>query len=51
MKLLKAKCKYCGKEIASLYKNQLEQNLEAHEKSCKKKQEEKENETNKEKGK
>jgi len=29
-------CKYCGKEIKSLYETQAEQNLEAHEKTCKK---------------
>ena len=41
MKLLKAKCKYCEKEFTSLYQRQLDQNLEAHEKSCKEKQEKK----------
>lgn len=39
MKLLEAKCKYCGKEINSLYQKQLDYNLKAHELSCEKKKE------------
>lgn len=34
-KILKAKCKHCGKEITSLYPKQLEWNLKSHEDSCK----------------
>ena len=41
MKLLTAKCQYCGKEITSLYQKQLDYNLKAHELSCEKKQEKK----------
>lgn len=33
-KLLKAKCKYCKKEIFSLYENQLKHNVEVHEVYC-----------------
>ncbi len=36
IKILKAKCCWCGKEISSLYENQLNYNLQAHEISCKK---------------
>ncbi len=36
MKVLKKKCQYCEKEISSMYKNQLEYNLKAHELACKK---------------
>jgi len=39
MKILKAKCQYCGKEIESMYQKQLDYNLKAHELSCEKKQE------------
>jgi hypothetical protein len=39
MKLLKAKCQYCKKELISLYQKQLDYNLKAHEISCEKKQE------------
>jgi hypothetical protein len=35
MKILKAKCQYCGKEITSIYQKQLDYNLKAHELSCK----------------
>lgn len=35
MKLLKQKCSFCDKEIVSLYENQLKQNLQIHELSCK----------------
>jgi hypothetical protein len=35
MKILKQKCSFCGKEIESLYLNQLKQNLKIHELSCK----------------
>lgn len=40
---MKKKCKYCGKEIESLYPKQLEYNVQAHEISCKQKIMEKEN--------
>lgn len=46
MKLLKAKCQYCEKELTSLYQKQLDYNLKAHEISCEKKQEEKDEKTN-----
>ena len=36
-KILKRKCKFCGKEITSMYKKQLDYNLQAHELSCKQK--------------
>jgi len=35
-KILKKKCQYCGKEISSMYENQLNYNLNAHEFACKK---------------
>ena len=38
MKILKAKCQYCGKEITSMYQKQLDYNLKAHELSCEKKE-------------
>jgi len=38
-KILKKKCKYCNKEITSMYEKQLDYNLKAHELSCEKKQE------------
>lgn len=41
-KPLKAKCRFCGKEIFSLYKSQLDYNHKAHELSCKLKEELKE---------
>lgn len=41
MKILKAKCKHCEKEISSMYKEQLDYNLKAHEIACEKKQEKK----------
>ncbi len=34
MEVLKTKCKYCGKEITSLYEKQLIYNTKAHEISC-----------------
>ncbi len=34
MEILTKKCKYCGKEITSMYEKQLEQNLKVHELSC-----------------
>ncbi len=34
-KILKKKCKYCGKSITSMYPLQLDYNLQAHEISCK----------------
>lgn len=37
MKILKAKCQYCKKEITSMYQNQLDYNLKAHEIACEKK--------------
>lgn len=46
MKLLKAKCQHCGKELTSLYQKQLDYNLKAHEISCEKKQEEEDEKTN-----
>jgi hypothetical protein len=33
-KILKAICRYCGAETYSLYKNQLDHNIEKHEKFC-----------------
>jgi len=36
-KILKRKCKHCGKEITSMYQRQLDYNVQAHELSCKKK--------------
>lgn len=36
MEKLKSKCKYCGKEFYSLYRTQLNYNVQAHELSCKK---------------
>lgn len=32
--VLRADCRYCGKKVFSLYKNQLTYNLKAHELSC-----------------
>lgn len=34
METLKASCIYCGKEVFSLYKKQLEHNIDEHERSC-----------------
>jgi len=34
-KILKKICPYCGKEIISIYKSQLEYNFKAHILSCK----------------
>ena len=42
MKILKAECQYCGKEITSMYQKQLDYNIKAHEISCEKKQEKEE---------
>jgi len=33
---LKKECKYCGKEIVSLYEKQLNYNLQSHEIACSK---------------
>ncbi len=38
-KILKAKCRYCGKEVYSLYRSQLDYNIKAHEISCPKRKE------------
>lgn len=38
MEILKDKCKYCDKEISSMYQKQLDYNLKAHELSCEKKE-------------
>jgi transposase-like protein len=35
MKILKKKCKKCGKEFTSLYEGQLKYNVMAHEITCK----------------
>jgi len=35
MKTIIKKCKYCGKEITSLYEKQAEYNINAHELACK----------------
>lgn len=32
--ILKANCRYCNKEVFSLYKNQFEHNLNMHELNC-----------------
>ena len=37
-KVFKRKCKYCEKEITSLYEKQADYNLKAHELSCEKKE-------------
>lgn len=36
-KILIKRCRYCRKEITSMYKKQLDYNVQAHELSCKKK--------------
>ena len=36
-KVLTKRCKFCGKEIRSMYKKQLDYNIQAHEISCKRK--------------
>jgi len=41
IKIYSFKCKYCGKEISSLYKKQGEINFATHVMFCKKKAEEK----------
>lgn len=33
-KILRAKCRYCGKKVFSLYEGQLKYNIQAHEISC-----------------
>lgn len=33
-KVLRANCKYCGKEVFSLYKNQLKNMVDVHELHC-----------------
>lgn len=38
--ILKARCIYCGKEVFSLYKKQLDYNVKAHEISCPERKEE-----------
>ena len=37
-KVLKASCVHCGKEVFSIYRRQLEYNINAHELSCIQKQ-------------
>jgi len=39
MKILKKKCPKCGKEISSMYKEQLEYNFNAHLLSCNREEE------------
>jgi len=34
MKILTKKCKYCGKELTSMYQKQLDYNMKVHEMSC-----------------
>ena len=46
-KILTKRCKFCNKEIRSMYPKQLEYNVQAHELSCKQKIMDKENENNK----
>jgi len=35
-KVFSKKCKYCGKEITSLYEKQAQYNVDSHELACKK---------------
>jgi len=34
MKILTKKCKFCGKELTSMYQKQLDYNMKVHEMSC-----------------